>query len=255
MTLVNTTTGEILDAEAAEMRASFICSDLDHAADTFETAMGRMRAAIRDRDDLALGYRSPGDYLSDRFGGRLARLGVDLRREVVRELTEAGLSTRAIAPVVGTSFKTVARDIAAPVSGDTPQTPVASATGAASLAEADPQDAPDEEQVTAAAAVPVSDDSIASTPEAETPATPRPPVVGIDGKTYTVPRARQAQRDDAEVLLNRATAAAADAARLAASITPAQINRIKPKADHWTAGLRDSLETLQRLLTSLTEEK
>jgi len=45
-----------------------------------------------------------------------------VRREVVRELTSAGMSTRAIAPVVGTGHKTVARDfIAAGVSGDTPQ--------------------------------------------------------------------------------------------------------------------------------------
>lgn len=186
--LVSTETGEILDAEAAEMRASFICSDLDHAADTFETAMDRMRAAIRDRDDLALGYRSPGDYLTDRFGSRLARLGVDLRREVVRELTEAGLSVRAIATVTESSVGTVHNDQSQVFRTEhLLQTPVASETGAASLAEANPQDTPDEEQVTAAAAGPVSDDSTASTPEAETPAIPRPPVVGIDGKTYSRP--------------------------------------------------------------------
>lgn len=108
--VVNVVAGELLDVEAAERRASFICTDLDAAAAGFEAAMASMRLAITARDDVALGYRSPGDYISDRFGGRLARLGVDLRREVVRELTAAGLSTRAIAPVVGVSQKTVVKD-------------------------------------------------------------------------------------------------------------------------------------------------
>lgn len=40
-------------------------------------------------------------------------------RELVSELSEAGMSTRAIAPIVGAGNKTVARDIAA-VSVDTP---------------------------------------------------------------------------------------------------------------------------------------
>jgi hypothetical protein len=72
--------------------------------------MPMIREAIELRDDLALGYRSPGDYIRDRFGSALSKLGLDLRREVVRELTDAGLSTRAIAPVVGVSHMTVSRD-------------------------------------------------------------------------------------------------------------------------------------------------
>ena len=37
--------------------------------------------------------------------------GTDMRREVVRELTAAGMSTRAIAPVVGVNNATVHRDL------------------------------------------------------------------------------------------------------------------------------------------------
>lgn len=110
----------VLDTEMAEQRATRIGLDLDATAERFESAMEKMRAAIRDRDDLALGYRSPGEYLSERFGGKLARLGVDLRREVVRELTEAGLSTRAIAPIVGVTNKTVALDRRQVLPGVTP---------------------------------------------------------------------------------------------------------------------------------------
>lgn len=66
---------------------------------------------------------------------------------------------------------------------------------------------------------------------------------------------RQAQRDDAEVLLNSVRSLADQAARAAEKLTPAQIARVTPKADLWTVGLGESVETLQRLLTSLNEEK
>lgn len=45
------------------------------------------------------------------------------RREVVRELTEAGMSTRAIAPVVGVSNYTVQKDREAGVRDLTPDAP------------------------------------------------------------------------------------------------------------------------------------
>lgn len=239
MTLVNHETGEILDAEQAERRATQIGLALDGAADRFEAAMEKMRAAIKDRDDLALGYRSPGDYLSERFGGKLARLGVDLRREVVRELTEAGLSTRAIAPVVDVSPRQVVSD--------------QRAAGVKSLhTSSSPRG---QEASTASSSFSGSDER---GEEKEQPAEPAPAVViGIDGKKYQQKseRPRQAQRDDAEVLLNSVRSLADQAARAAAKLTPAQIARVTPKADLWTVGLGESLEALQRLLTSLTEEK
>lgn len=179
MTLVNAETGEILDATSAERRATKIGLRLDTSAENFEAAMEMMRAAIRDRDDLALGYRSPGDYLSDRFGGKLARLGVDLRREVVRELTEAGLSTRAIAPVVGISHMTVTRDLESGVTDVTPapQTPEPAAGG---------------EAVTGSGQAPEGEVTPGDMPP-PVRAT-RPPVTGIDGKTYTAPAPAKAKR-------------------------------------------------------------
>lgn len=112
MSLVDTETGEIvaLDPGAAERRAMKISLRLDTIADNYDAVMPMIREAISLRDDVALGYRSPGDYVRDRFGNALSRLGVEVRREVVRELTEAGLSTRAIAPVVGVSKSQVATD-------------------------------------------------------------------------------------------------------------------------------------------------
>lgn len=162
MTIVNTETGEILDAAAAERRAERISLRLDTIADNYLAVMPMIREAIEKRDDLALGYRSPGDYVSDRFGGSLQRLGVEVRREVVRELTAAGMSTRAIAPVVGVSQKTVDRDVRQ-VSHVThlPQTPASESLGE-------------------------DDDEAGQTPEA--------PVVGIDGKTYARPAATAPKR-------------------------------------------------------------
>lgn len=51
-----------------------------------------------------------------------------MRREAVRELTEAGLSTRAIAPIVGTSHDTVHRDLRG-VANATPGPTVNTETG------------------------------------------------------------------------------------------------------------------------------
>lgn len=118
--MVDIATGEIVefDKAAAERRAERITLRLDAIADNYVAVMPMIREAIEKRDDLALGYRSPGEYVADRFGGALQRLGVDVRREVVRELTAAGMSTRAIAPVVGVSQQMVQKDRRAIESGD-----------------------------------------------------------------------------------------------------------------------------------------
>lgn len=110
MALVNAETGELLDSAAAERRAERIRLRLDAIADNYQAVLPMIREAIEKRDDLALGYRSVGEYVSDRFGGALNNLGIEVRREVVRELTEAGMSSRAIAPVVGVSDRQVRYD-------------------------------------------------------------------------------------------------------------------------------------------------
>lgn len=122
MTLVNHDTGEIIeyDRPAAERRAQQIEARLSAIGESFAVAMEKIREAIELRDDIALGYRSPGEYVSARFGRALSGLPVEMRREAVRELTEAGMSTRAIAPVVGVDYSTVARDVSAGVAGATP---------------------------------------------------------------------------------------------------------------------------------------
>lgn len=193
MTVINYETGEMLDANAAAARAERICDHLDSTAEKLELAMTEMRAAIRDRDDIALDYRSPGDYLSERFGGRLARLGVDLRREVVKELTEAGLSTRAIAPVVGVSNKTVHSDLHSGVtSGNTSSPSRPTEDVEPTLADSDDVEPDVQPEGGAFAAVPQTPVSDEGEHDAQPPR-PLAPVVGIDGKTYPK-RQQQPQR-------------------------------------------------------------
>lgn len=125
MTLVNTETGEIIeyDAAAAERRAERITLRLDAIAENYRMVLPMIREAIEKRDDIALGYRSPGEYVSDRFGQSLAGLGIEVRRAVVGELTEAGMSTRAIAPVVDADHSTVVRDLRRGASAPPADTP------------------------------------------------------------------------------------------------------------------------------------
>lgn len=70
---------------------------------------------------LALGYPSWTAYIAEVMGDEPLQLrGREERREVVSWLAGQGMSTRAIAPVVGASKDTVHRDLAARVSDETP---------------------------------------------------------------------------------------------------------------------------------------
>ena len=59
---------------------------------------------------IALGYASWPAYLADVLGETPLRLERDVRQELVAELTAQGMSTRAIAPIVGASVAQVKRD-------------------------------------------------------------------------------------------------------------------------------------------------
>ena len=163
---------EQITRDDAERLSNRIGLRLDSMADNWAGALPLIREAIEREAFRPLGYASHGAYVADRFGDSLAKLGVDLRREIVRELTDAGLSIRAIAPVVGSSFKTVARDLEeAPVSYDTPAL------------------LPDEPGTDSAAEVianPATGEVIDGPTITETTETFKTKVtIGLDGKTYT----------------------------------------------------------------------
>lgn len=70
---------------------------------------------------LALGYASWTAYLSEVLGEEPMRLARGERQEMVQMLSAEGMSTRAIAPIVGASHMQVARDIHPSVTNVTDQ--------------------------------------------------------------------------------------------------------------------------------------
>lgn len=60
---------------------------------------------------LALGYASWTAYLSEVLGEEPMRLARGERQEMVQMLSAEGMSTRAIAPIVGASNFTVSKDL------------------------------------------------------------------------------------------------------------------------------------------------
>lgn len=102
---------------------------LDAIADNYTAVLPMIRQAIEMRDDVALGYRSVGEYVADRFGSALSRLPVDLRRPVHNELHAAGMSTRAIASVTNSGVATIHRDLTAGVPNGTPAPAIDPETG------------------------------------------------------------------------------------------------------------------------------
>ena len=173
--------------EDAERFAERIRMDLEGAADRIESAKLKIRTALTERHDLALGYASPGAYLADRFSDALSRLGVDSRREFVAELDAAGLSTRAIGSVVGVSHKTIVKDRQA-IAGGT-QVPPAPAVDTETGEVSDNFPAPE--------VLPAGKGGAAVTPPTEArvePPTPRASVTGLDGKTYPRPEVKAPKR-------------------------------------------------------------
>lgn len=193
MTLVNTETGEIvepLERAEAERLTTRIRLRLDTIADNYVAVMPLIREAIERQAWSVLGYCGVSEYVSECFGDALSQLSTGVRREVVSELAASGMSTRAIAPVVGVSKSQVATDIQVSSAGHlTPSGPeptFISATEA--LAEIDddwPADLPsptewDDDE-------PEPQGNGGATPEVEDPSPAAPAIVGLDGKTYKRP--------------------------------------------------------------------
>lgn len=169
-----------LTPERAERLTMRISLKLDTMADAYQGVMPLIREAVEGEAWRVLGFNGVSSWAEERFSGALTRLGIDTRREVVRELTAAGMSTRAIAPVVGVDQANVVRDLKVmqPASPD-PEPQWQSATAVLAQTPAGGGDAESE------------------TPpreEAHEAPLPRPSVQGRDGKTYTRPEPQQPKR-------------------------------------------------------------
>jgi len=177
-----TTSPSLTEAEAARLTA-WIQIRLGEIADSVDTVLPAIEKAKNGNAHQALGYQSWTAYVADKFGGTLARLGKSGRLPVVELLAGQGMSTRAIASVVGVSKDTVHRDLAG-VSHETPE-PIAENTSL--MVEA--TDAQFEQAITEARA-----DENLSRANVERKIATTNKVVGIDGKNYSKPKASKPRR-------------------------------------------------------------
>lgn len=94
-------------AEEARTRADRIRSGMRVLAEWQQDVV----AAYAAQDWDALGYDTWDAYLDGEFGEHRVKLPRDQRREIVAGMSAAGMSSRAIGAAVGTSYKTVQRDV------------------------------------------------------------------------------------------------------------------------------------------------
>lgn len=115
MTL-DTTTGEIVET-MTEDAARRLTERIRIAATNYVEAKEKVLALVDEakagQAHVALGYKSWTAYLSDVLSDEPLRLARDERRELVTRLADEGMSTRAIAPIVGTTKSSVDRDLRA----------------------------------------------------------------------------------------------------------------------------------------------
>lgn len=106
---------EIEQKVMSRSEAERLTERIRHTANTFVEVKGKLSRFIQEAQDgrahEALGYRSWTEYVAQVFSDTpLMQLSRDERRELVGELSESGMSTRAIAPIVGKDQSVVVRD-------------------------------------------------------------------------------------------------------------------------------------------------
>lgn len=107
----------VLDEAGARRLTMRIALQLDTIASNVEQVVELIDQARVENIHQQLGYASWPAYVKAEFGGRLDRLKRAERRPLVEVLAGTGMSTRAIASVVGVHHDTVASDIRAAESG------------------------------------------------------------------------------------------------------------------------------------------
>lgn len=182
MSIVNHETGEITEpfteAEATRL-TNQVRLLLTSMLDQRDKVVGLIREARERRAYTAMGYPSWTAYVADQFADALPRLDRDDRVAMAVDLAEMGMSSRAIAPVLGVTDRQVRTDIA----GGKSFPPVADATPRPNP---EAQQAAQERIAARAPKAPEQKDLADLTPE-DFVGPARPAVTGLDGKTYTLP--------------------------------------------------------------------
>lgn len=99
-----------LDVDGARRLTERIRLIAGNVADNVEKLRALVAEAKQGNVHELLGYPSWTAYLQDVFGDEPLRLARDVRQELVAELAAQGMSTRAIAPIVGVDHATIVRD-------------------------------------------------------------------------------------------------------------------------------------------------
>ena len=102
---------EIMDKTEARRLTTEAQSEFRSAVAHHERGWRLVAEAIKAGGHAALGYRSASEHMEHEFAEVLAGLDASARRVAVHELSALGMSTRAIAPVVGVSQQHVSRDL------------------------------------------------------------------------------------------------------------------------------------------------
>lgn len=95
--------------EEARRITDQICLLIDSTAQNMARLAEKVQEAYRLRVDKALGYVSWQEYASAEFAPHTNSMSASIRRELVGYLSQAGLSTRAQAPVLGVNQATIVR--------------------------------------------------------------------------------------------------------------------------------------------------
>lgn len=101
--------GRLIAAERRAERIRLTATSFMEARDKMSSLLVE---AQREGDHETMGYRSWPEYIAALFSDTpLMRLSRDERKVIVADLAEQGMSSRAIAPVVGANYQTVQKDI------------------------------------------------------------------------------------------------------------------------------------------------
>lgn len=166
MTATNSTTATMAMVTDARRRTERIRLMLSAMLDQRDKLIEMIAEAKDSEVHVALGYRSWPAYVAAELADALPRLTREERQPIVAQLTETGMSTRAVASVVGVSHPTVITDLR---SG-----------GQHSPPDEVKEDLTSDEMIVAKATESTTEN--AGVPIVRT-------VTGTDGKTYSIPPA------------------------------------------------------------------
>lgn len=164
--------------DEAERATERIRVALDRVSNAWATLGERIKEAYQRRADLALGYGSWAEY-ADAELKPTEGIAAEVRRQLVGMLSQAGMSTRAIAPTVGASVGTVHSDRASGVHRLN-TSPESESTADDSVIDSETGEVHESPEAWFAA---VRTERDTENAPREAPQT----VTGLDGKTYTRP--------------------------------------------------------------------